>query len=99
MFPGIEQLGFGGLAGAIAGYAAKKLAKATAVLLGVLFILLQLLAYYHFVEIRWGQIGEAAKELAGPSGSVASTFWKIVSHNLPFGGAFVVGFWIGFKKG
>ena len=87
------------MAGAVAGYAAKKLAKLTAIFLGILFILLQLLAYHHLVEIRWGEVGEAAKGLSGPSGSVAGAFWKIITHNLPFGAAFGVGFLIGFKKG
>lgn len=101
MFPGIEQLGFGALAGAVAGYAAKKIAKLTAIFLGILFILLQLLAYHHLVEIRWGEVGDAARGLtdSGAPDSLLSSFMKVLTHNIPFGASFGVGFWIGFKKG
>ena len=101
MFPGIEQLGFGALAGACAGYAAKKIAKVTAVLIGIVFILLQFLAYKHFVAINWDAVGHAARGItdSGAPNSLWAGFWRILTHNLPFGGAFAVGFWVGFKKG
>ena len=101
MFPGIEQLGFGGLAGACAGYAAKKMARTAAILIGVIFILLQYLAYKNLVAINWDAVEHAARGVteSGAPHSAWAGFWRILTHNLPFGGAFVIGFWIGFKKG
>ena len=98
--PLIEQLGFGGLTGAIAGYAAKKIAKLAALVLGLLFILLQYLAYKGWVDIQWGEVGKAAApHLAHGGKSAGMSVWKVLTHNIPFGGAFAAGFWLGFKKG
>lgn len=49
----LPTLGFGGIAGFIVGYRAKKITKLTAILLGVLFIAVQLLAYFGFVTVNW----------------------------------------------
>jgi len=38
-------LGFGGITGAIVGYTAKKVTKVVAILLGLVFILIQVLVY------------------------------------------------------
>ncbi len=99
--PLIEQLGFGGLAGVIVGYATKKAAKFLAVVLGLLFILLQFLAYKHIITLHWDAIGEAANEALQSElpRTAFDKFMAILTHNLPFGGSFVVGFWIGFKRG
>jgi uncharacterized membrane protein (Fun14 family) len=98
--PLVQQLGFGGITGALVGFAFKKVTKIVAVLLGVVFILLQYLAYKHFVAINWGEIGSAAApHLADGGKSVAGGVWKVLTHSLPFGGAFTAGFLLGFKKG
>lgn len=98
--PLIQQLGFGGLTGAVAGYAAKKLTKLAAILLGVLFIVLQLLAYKNFVTINWGAMSSAASpHLAEGGRTVLGGIWRILTHNLPFGAAFATGFLLGFKRG
>ncbi len=100
LVPLIEQLGFGGLVGAVAGYAAKKVTKWVAVAIGLIFILLQLLAYNNFININWGEIGEAAKPALAEGGrSALGGIWRVLTHNLPFGAAFAAGFWLGFKKG
>jgi uncharacterized membrane protein (Fun14 family) len=95
------QLGFGGMAGAVVGYAAKKIAKLTAILLGLLFILLQVLAYNGYISINWGAVQDSAHEVwADPSGvTLADRAWAMLTANLPFGGAFVAGFLLGFKLG
>jgi uncharacterized membrane protein (Fun14 family) len=100
LVPLIEQLGFGGLTGAVAGYAAKKVTKWVAIALGLIFILLQLLAYKGFIAINWGEIGSAAQpHLVEGGRSTLSAIWRVLTHNLPFGAAFAGGFWLGFKKG
>ena len=83
------------------GYAAKKAAKVMAVLLGLLFILLQFLAYKNVITLHWDVVGEAANQAldSGVPQSAGQRFMAILTHNLPFGGAFAVGFWLGFKKG
>ncbi len=98
--PLVQQLGLGGITGAIAGYAFKKLTKIVAIGLGLIFILLQYLAYKHFISINWGEIGgAAAPHLTGGGQSAAAAVWQVLTHNLPFGAAFTGGFVLGFKKG
>ena len=97
----VGSLGFGGFAGLVVGYAAKKIAKLTAILLGVLFILIQVLAYNGFITVNWGAVEHSAQGVwATPEGqTLADRAWQIISANLPFGAAFVTGFALGFKLG
>lgn len=97
----LAGLGFGGAAGAVVGYAAKKIAKTAALLLGLLFILLQVLAYNGFITINWGAVQSTAEQVwTNPQNqTLADRAWHILTANLPFGGGFVAGFAIGFKFG
>lgn len=97
----LAGLGFGGAAGAVVGYAAKKIAKTAALLLGLLFIILQVLAYNGFITINWGEVQNTAEQAwTSPQGqTMADRAWHILTANLPFGGGFVAGFAIGFKFG
>jgi len=90
-------LGGGGIAGWAVGFTLKKFAKMAALVVGVAFISLQLLAFNKFITIDW----EAIKNCV-PDESIeqsATSVLQIVTYNLPFAGSFVVGFWLGFRKG
>ena len=95
------SLGFGGAAGLVVGYAAKKLTKLLALLLGATFILLQLLAYKGYISIDWGAMEHDTQALlADPSGAgLGDRLWNVIAANLPFGGGFAAGFAIGLKLG
>lgn len=97
----LGQLGFGGMAGLVVGYAAKKIAKLAALLLGLLFILVQLLAHYGYISINWGAVESSATQVwSDPSGvTLADRAWAMLTDNLPFGSAFVAGFALGLKLG
>ena len=97
----LASLGFGGAAGLVVGYAAKKVTKAVALLLGLLFILLQVLAYNDLITVNWTAVQHTAQQVwTDPSGmTLADRGWNILSANLPFGGGFVTGFALGFKLG
>ncbi len=97
----IEQLGFGGILGFCVGYFSKKVAKTLVLLVGFLFICVQLLAHYHWVTPHWDAVAESAQH-AAKSGAVDNAFgafMKLLLENIPFGAAFVAGFWLGMKKG
>ncbi len=98
MFDSFPSLGFGGLAGLVVGYTAKKLTKLAALLLGALFIALQLLVYFGFVTVDWGAVEEAAKPALADE-TLRNQAWEVLTGNLPFAGGFGVGFAIGFKGG
>jgi uncharacterized membrane protein (Fun14 family) len=94
-------LGFGGVAGAIVGYTAKKLTKLMALALGLLFITIQVLVYLEFVSVNWNTVQDTAgsvwKDAQGVT--LADRAWDVISANLPFGGGFIAGFALGFKVG
>jgi uncharacterized membrane protein (Fun14 family) len=95
------QLGFGGMAGLVAGYAAKKIARLLALLLGLLFFTLQILAYQGWITIHWQEVQQTADGLwreAQQQGWLEWA-WSIVTGNLPFGGAFALGFALGLRLG
>ena len=66
----LSTLGVGGLLGYFAGHAVKTMSRMAGCLLGVLFILMQLLAYYGLAQWNWDVIGEF---IMGP-GADAATF-------------------------
>lgn len=94
-------LGFGGIAGVVVGYTAKKVTKLVALGLGLTFIVLQVLVYKGFITVDWGAVQSSAETVwRGPQGvTLADRMWQVLSANLPFGGGFVAGFAIGFKLG
>ena len=94
-------LGFGGVAGAIVGYTAKKVTKLAALVLGGVLILVQILVHLGFVEVHWKAVQDTAETVwRDPRGvTLADRAWDVLVANLPFGGGFVAGFALGFKIG
>lgn len=93
----ITTLGFGGIAGWSVGYTLKKFAKAVALVIGTVMIVLQILAYQHYLTIHWEQV-----QTALPADNLQSLWMglmSIITYNFPFAGAFAVGFYMGFAKG
>lgn len=84
VFPFVEQLGFGALAGFAAGYALKKVGKLLAIALGLLFVVLQVLAYYGFVQVDWGAVQRQVDPLlSGDSlGGAWRTLIAVLTYNL-----------------
>ncbi|GGJ45547.1 FUN14 domain-containing protein [Deinococcus roseus] len=99
--PYIGQLSFGGVLGFAAGYFVKKVGKIALFVVGGLFIVLQILAAYGFIQIDWLSIQQKADPLFDEKNVKTATdsFMKLITANLPFTGAFVAGFAIGFKVG
>lgn len=95
----LSTLGVGGLLGYFAGHAVKTMSRMAGCLLGVLFILMQLLAYYGLAQWNWDVIGEF---IMGPGADAATTatarLWTILTYNLPFGGGFAAGFFLGMRR-
>ena len=90
VFPFVEQIGFGAVAGFAAGYALKKVGKLLAIAVGLLFVALQLLAYFGFVSIDWANVQRSVDPmLTGPS---LNSAWRTVLHVLTFNVAFAVAF-------
>jgi uncharacterized membrane protein (Fun14 family) len=102
MLSGIApELGFGGVAGAVVGYASKKVTKLVALALGLVFIVIQALVYLQVITVDWRLVQTGAERVwTDPHGvTLASRAWDVLSANLPFGAGFATGFAIGFKVG
>lgn len=99
--PYLEQLGFGAVAGFVAGYAFKKLGKLVALALGVLFITVQVLAFQGFVTINWGEVQAKVDPLlrADSLNQAWSGLLAVLTYNLTFAGAFVPAFIVGVRRG
>lgn len=99
--PYVEQLSLGLIAGFVAGYAFKKLGKMAALALGLLFIVLQVLAFQGFITINWGEVqAKVDPVLRAESLNVAwSGLLRILTYNLTFAGGFVPAFLLGMRRG
>jgi len=99
--PWVQQIGFGAVAGFVAGYALKKVGKVVAILLGVLFVCLQLLAWWGFINVNWGVLQDQVDPLL--SGESLQSGWRglitLLTYNIPFAAAFVPAFIWGMKRG
>ena len=100
--PIVYQLGTGGIAGFVVGYAIKKLAKIVAVIAGLFFLALTYLATVGVINVHYDKLTEMIEGLigAGNGGMEGATQWLApIIANLPFAGTFVVGFALGIKMG
>ena len=101
MLPILEQLGFGVVAGFVAGYALKKVGKLLALVLGLFFIGVQLLAWSGYLTIEWGRVQAEVEPLFASESLDA--FWRnllaVLTYNVPFAAAFVPGFLLGVRRG
>lgn len=101
VLPWAEQIAFGAVAGFVAGYALKKVGKFVALALGLLFIVVQLLAWSGFLSINWVVVQDSVDPLLRADS--LERFWQgllaILTHNIPFAAAFVPAFIIGIKRG
>ena len=101
VFPFVEQLGFGVVAGFAAGFALKKVGKVLAVAVGLVFVIVQVLAYYGFVSINWGAVQSSVDPMLTPTalGGAWRTVLAVLTYNIAFAAAFVPSFVWGLKRG
>jgi len=101
VLPYVQQLTFGAVAGFVAGYALKKVGKVMAILLGLLFVALQLLAWSGFVTVDWGVVQRQVDPLL--EGDSLERSWRgllaMLTYNLPFAAAFVPALVFGVRRG
>jgi uncharacterized membrane protein (Fun14 family) len=99
--PYLQQLTFGAVAGFMAGYALKKVGKLLAIAVGLLFVAIQVLAYYGFVTVNWGAVQNRVDPLLEPTS--LNQAWKgliaLLTYNITFAAAFIPALLIGVKRG
>ena len=98
LIPGLGSLGLGGLLGYAVGIAFRSAAKTLGCLLGLLFILLQVLAYYKIVTIDWTQLAHHAQPATHLAETGLERLWHILTYNLPFAGGFAAGLALALRR-
>ncbi|MBF0498626.1 MAG: FUN14 domain-containing protein [Candidatus Riflebacteria bacterium] len=93
----IATLGFGGIAGWCVGFTLKKAAKLAAIIVGIVFMAIQALAYKQFLSIDWSKVKEVVPDRTIEGAWMGGM--SLLTYNFPFAGAFIAGFLIGFRKG
>jgi uncharacterized membrane protein (Fun14 family) len=99
VFPSLGyQLGIGAVGGFIVGYAAKKISKLVAIVVGLFLAALLYLGIQGIISINYDALWNSLADSLGLAGSAYSWLVALVSL-LPFAGSFIVGFLLGFKLG
>uniref|UniRef100_A0A7S1Y6P0 EF-hand domain-containing protein n=1 Tax=Grammatophora oceanica TaxID=210454 RepID=A0A7S1Y6P0_9STRA len=107
--PMLSKLTFGSLVGYCSGYAMKRIGKAVAFGVGVIFLGLQGLVSTGYIEVDWLKIKDDAMKSADTTGDGKvdtedlkvywRKFWKMATHKLPDAGGFSLGFLYGVRYG
>lgn len=96
--PLLPDLSVGALLGFATGVALKHIGRWALIGLGVLFITLQVLAYFDLVSVNWLRV-EALAEPWLAQGRENGGAWltRVLTANLPFAGAFTAGLLLGLR--
>lgn len=100
-WPLASQLGVGLVAGFAVGYALKKVGKLVAVAVGLVFVVVQVLAWQGFLTVNWGEVQARVDPMLEVSSLESG--WRmlvdVLTYNLAFAGAFVPGLILGLRRG
>ncbi|MDM7324269.1 MAG: FUN14 domain-containing protein [Thermus sp.] len=99
--PYLGQVTFGGLAGYAVGYALKKVGRFLAIILGLLFVAVQLLAQAGYIQVDWTRIQRDVEPFLQQPGlqGLWERLLNTLTHNLPFGASFMGGLILGLRAG
>jgi uncharacterized membrane protein (Fun14 family) len=93
------ELGTGAVIGGVIGFAAKKVAKLIAVIIGLELALFKFLESEGILEVNWDRLG-AQFLTAGEAAQGAPPNWVMsILSTLSIGAGFTGGFLVGFKRG
>ena len=96
--PLLPDLSLGGLLGFCAGFAIKKASRVLILIVGAVFVLVQVLAYYGIITVHWTKVQELAEPML-QAGAEEGGEWalQVLGTNLLFGAAFVAGLLLGLR--
>lgn len=96
----LPDLSFGAIVGLGTGMAFKFIGKIALITVGLIYILLQFLAWSEVINIDWIKI-QAISDPWLKRGSEEGGNWlmRVLTHNVPFAGAFIGGFLLGLRRG
>ncbi|WP_246982672.1 FUN14 domain-containing protein [Halorientalis marina] len=92
------EVGGGALIGGVIGFAAKKVAKIIAIIVGLELALFKFLETKGILVVNWEAIGGAATDAGGQAAEAPGWIVSLLSA-LPVTAGFTGGFLVGFRKG
>jgi uncharacterized membrane protein (Fun14 family) len=93
------ELGTGAVIGGVIGFAAKKVAKLIAVIVGLELALFKFLESQGILQVNWDELGAGFLN-AGDAAQGAPPNWVMsILSTLSIGAGFTGGFLLGFKRG
>ncbi|UQN06932.1 FUN14 domain-containing protein [Deinococcus sp. QL22] len=94
----LPDLSVGAVLGFATGYALKKLGRVVLLLVGLLFITLQVLSWFDLITVHWTRV-QALSEPWLRQGSEQGAAWlsRLLTANLPFAGAFTAALLVGLR--
>ena len=96
------EVGGGAVIGGVIGFAAKKIAKLIAVIIGLELALFKFLETRGVLQVNWEKITNAsanATSTAQEGGEASAGYLESIVSTLPVGAGFTGGFFVGFRKG
>jgi uncharacterized membrane protein (Fun14 family) len=97
--PGLgAQMGGSALVGGIIGFAAKKVAKIIAVIVGAELVLLKFLESRGVLQVNWGRLVNASEGAANSGSAVTQSLLQTFLSTAGIGASFAGGFLLGFKR-
>ena len=94
------EFGTGAVIGGIIGFAAKKIAKLIAVIIGLELVLFKFLESRGILNVNWDRLGAAFLDAGQVASDGTPPSWAMsLLSTLSIGAGFTGGFLLGFKKG
>lgn len=92
------QMGGSAILGAVIGFAAKKIAKILALLVGLELVVFKFLESRGVLAVNWDRLGNASADISQQGAEVGQTFLETFVSTAGIGASFTAGFFLGFKK-
>ncbi|WP_257297783.1 FUN14 domain-containing protein [Haloarchaeobius sp. FL176] len=93
------EFGTGAVIGGLIGFAAKKVAKIIAVLVGLEMALFKFLESKGYISVKWDELSGGILGAAEQSGEINTSWVEPIISTLSIGAGFTGGFMVGFRKG
>lgn len=92
------QMGGSAIIGAVIGFAAKKIAKVIAVLVGLQLILFKFLESRGVISVNWNRLTDQSSTVVNDGAAAGQTLIEAFVTTAGIGASFAGGFLLGFKK-
>lgn len=92
------EVGGSAIIGAVIGFAAKKVAKIIAIIVGIQLVLFKFLETRGILQVNWEKLGGAFEGLASDAPGQAQSLVDTFISTAGIGAGFAAGFFLGFKR-